>query len=169
MTSIAQVLPIGMDHWDVRMLRLAREVASWSKDPSTQVGAVLARRNNSYEARVGIELVSTGYNGFPRCISDRVGDLTNRKVKYAQIVHAEVNAVLNREAHRCTLYTWPMPSCAVCVPIMLQAGVVRFVSMKPTADALSRWGESFREAEALINKGGRIYVNLDGDLDQPFN
>jgi len=29
-----------LDKWDKRYLSLAKEVATWSKDPSTQVGAV---------------------------------------------------------------------------------------------------------------------------------
>ena len=29
-----------MDKWDERYLRLAKEVSTWSKDPSTKVGAI---------------------------------------------------------------------------------------------------------------------------------
>jgi len=39
---------------------LARLVASWSKDQSTQVGAVIVDQDK--------RIVSTGFNGFPRCV-----------------------------------------------------------------------------------------------------
>ena len=35
------------DRWDRRYVGLAQHVAGWSKDPSTKVGAVLVRPNNS--------------------------------------------------------------------------------------------------------------------------
>ena len=50
-----------MDKWDNRYLRLAKEVSTWSKDPSTKVGAV-AVLNGS--------VLAQGYNGFPRYILD---------------------------------------------------------------------------------------------------
>ena len=50
-----------MDKWDERYLRLAKEVASWSKDPSTKVGAV---------AVLDGSVLAQGYNGFPKYIQD---------------------------------------------------------------------------------------------------
>jgi deoxycytidylate deaminase len=44
--------------WDLRFLELAKLVASWSKDPSTQTGAVFVGRDNG--------IISVGYNGFPQ-------------------------------------------------------------------------------------------------------
>lgn len=43
--------------WDRRFLKIAREVATWSKDPSTQVGAVIVDPDQ--------RVVSLGYNGPP--------------------------------------------------------------------------------------------------------
>ena len=51
------------EKWDRRFLRLAREVASWSKDPSTKVGAVLVDPLDN-------TIVSLGYNGFPRRVKN---------------------------------------------------------------------------------------------------
>ena len=48
--------------WDVRFLKLAHEVASWSKDPSTKVGCVLVK---------GKKVVSLGYNGLPMGVETR--------------------------------------------------------------------------------------------------
>jgi dCMP deaminase len=44
--------------WDSYFLRLAKEVSSASKDPSTSCGSVLVD-----DQRI---VISTGYNGFPR-------------------------------------------------------------------------------------------------------
>jgi dCMP deaminase len=43
--------------WDLRFLTLAKTVSTWSKDPSTKVGAVIVDKNR--------RVVSLGYNGFP--------------------------------------------------------------------------------------------------------
>ena len=42
--------------WDERFSRIAYEVATWSKDPGTKVGAVLV---------LDRRIIATGYNGFP--------------------------------------------------------------------------------------------------------
>ena len=56
-----------LDKWDERYLALAAEIATWSKDPSTQVGAVTVGSKK--------EVLSQGFNGFPRGINDT--DLNN--------------------------------------------------------------------------------------------
>ena len=43
--------------WNRRFLKIAREGATWSKDPSTQVGAVIVDQDQ--------RVVSLGYNGPP--------------------------------------------------------------------------------------------------------
>jgi dCMP deaminase len=71
--------------WDLRFLTLARLVASWSKDPSTQCGAVLVRPDKT--------IAGIGYNGFPRAMVDDPAVLGERLTKYPRILHAEWNAV----------------------------------------------------------------------------
>ena len=50
------------DKWDERFLDLATHISGWSKDPSTKVGCVVVGEDR--------EIRSTGFNGFPRGISD---------------------------------------------------------------------------------------------------
>ena len=59
--------------WDYRFLDLAEFISSWSKDPSTKVGAVIVDKNN--------RIVSVGYNGFPKHIEDN-DRLKERDIKY---------------------------------------------------------------------------------------
>jgi len=96
--------------WDKRFLRLAREVASWSKDEAHQVGAVIVDRHN--------HIISTGYNGPPAGIDI----LENKDV---QTIHAEVNAILqaNRDIRFCTIYVYPFLPCATCASIITQSGL----------------------------------------------
>ena len=72
------------EKWDRRFMEMARLVASWSKDPSSKVGAVITR---------GKFVVSVGFNGFPQGVVDSEERLTNRELKYPMILHAEINAI----------------------------------------------------------------------------
>jgi deoxycytidylate deaminase len=58
--------------------------SAWSKDPSTQVGAVTVGSKK--------EVLSQGFNGFPRNINDTDERYNNRATKYKFVVHAEMNA-----------------------------------------------------------------------------
>ncbi len=140
------------DKWDRRFLDLAALVASWSKDQSTQVGAVIvdpARR-----------VVSTGYNGLPARIEDDPAWLADRGIKLRVVLHAEDNAInfARRDLTGCTLYVWPMPPCAQCAARIIQAGITRVVTQRPDAQQLARWGADFDLAAEMYRQAG---VRLD--------
>src|ERR1035437_2012178 len=96
-----------MADWDARFLELARLVSSWSKDPSTQVSAVITR---------GKFVVSLGFNGHAKGVTDSPGRVENREVKYRTIIHAEINAILTakQDLEGCTIYLWPFMPCSQC-------------------------------------------------------
>ena len=127
-----QPIPMITGKWDRRMLALAQHIASWSKDPSTKVGAVIADNRR--------RIISVGYNGFPAGVRDVA--LEDRDFKYNRIVHAELNALLfaRGSVEGATLYVWPMPPCSRCAGPIIQAGIARVVS--PPAEEL--WEESCR-------------------------
>lgn len=110
------------DNWDLRFLAMAAHIAEWSKDPSTQVGAVITRPDRT--------VVSLGYNGFSRGVFDGPARYADRDFKYEAIVHGEMNAILTaRESlYGCTLYTWPLPPCSRCSAMIIQTGIKRVVS-----------------------------------------
>ncbi len=127
--------------WDERFIDLARYIAAkWSKDPSTKVGAVLvdARRR----------IIGTGYNGFPRGVSDTADRYQDRPTKHAMVVHAEVNAILTAagSALGATLYCSHAP-CGECAKVIIQSGVSRVVC--PTG-GLAGWGESQATARIMM-------------------
>src|ERR1700675_117913 len=125
--------------WDTRFLDLAQVVSKWSKDPSTQVGAVIVRPDKS--------ILSVGYNGFPRKMEDTLELLNNREEKYSRIIHAEVNALLQAKTDLtgCTLYTYPFMPCDRCAVQMIQAGITTFVFPKATEKHLERWAPIFEK------------------------
>lgn len=131
--------------WHLRFLSLAEHVAAWSKDPSTKVGAVITDYDN--------RIVSVGYNGFPKGVTDSDERLQDRETKYKIIVHGERNALLFARRHLkdCKLYTWPFMPCAPCAAMIIQSGITEVIS--PMSDN-SRWIEDFKIAETLFKEAG---------------
>lgn len=138
--------------WDHRFLHLARQVSTWSKDPSTQTGSVIARPDGT--------VASVGYNGFPRGVTDTFERLGDRPTKYAMVVHAEVNAILTMHGSvdGCTVYVYPWQPCSHCAGALIQAGIKRVVTLVPTDAQVARWGESFKIAQTMFKEAG---VTLD--------
>lgn len=138
--------PRVITHWDFRFLRLSQHIASWSKDPSTQVGAVIVRPNRT--------IASLGFNGFARGVADTPERLEDRAAKLLLTVHAEENAIL--AAHEPVrghwLYTSHHP-CAHCASRIVQAGIGRVVCTT-SSDYLSRWAESVGNARVILSEGG---------------
>lgn len=132
--------------WDLRFLRLAREISSWSKDPSTKVGAVIVDKDN--------RIISTGYNGLPRAIDDTDDILMDRQEKYETIIHAETNALLftTRPLSGATIYTYPLPPCSRCASVIIQAGIRYIVSVAPSPEVIERWGDSLARASKLYDR-----------------
>lgn len=140
------------EKWDLRFLSLAKFISAWSKDPSTKTGAVLVRSDRT--------ILSVGFNGFPRQMSDAPEIYADRDKKYSRVVHCEVNALIaaHQSIEGSTLYTWPFMSCDRCVVQMIQAGVYRFVSVQATADGLSRWGKAFELVRGYMDEAGVYYT-----------
>src|SRR5690625_4132179 len=112
-----------MSKWDERMLGLALKVASWSKDPSTKVGAVVTDSKNRIE--------SVGFNGPPRNLEDR--DDLSREEKLCRTIHAEANALrfARGRAEGSTLYI-THPPCSSCSVGIIQDEVKRVVYISPS-------------------------------------
>ena len=107
-------------NWHLDHMLHALVAAQRSPDPNTQVGAAIFDKEN--------RSLSTGYNAFPRNIEqhllpwNREGEPCN--TKYAYVVHAEENAILNATAslEGANLYTTMYP-CNSCAKIIIQKGI----------------------------------------------
>jgi len=106
--------------WDQYFMGMAHLSALRSKDPSTQVGACIVNPDK--------RVVGIGYNGFPRGCDDDVfpweRDGSTLDTKYAYVVHAELNAILNSTCplEGCTLYVSLFP-CNECAKAIVQSGI----------------------------------------------
>ena len=140
--------------WDIRYVELARLVSTWSKDPSTQTGAVIVRPDNS--------VASIGFNGFPRGIDDSTERYADREVKYSYIIHCEMNAVLSAHDNviGSTLYTYPFLSCDRCAVHMIQAGIKRVVAPACPPSKIERWGAILEESKRRFAEAGIECVEI---------
>lgn len=135
-------------NWDLRFLRIASEVQSWSKDPSTKCGCVLVKNRR---------IVSSGFNGLPSGLSDNPERYLDRDFKLATIIHAEKNALFNAAKNGATtegstLYVTLHPCCQ-CAAAVIQAGVSLVVCPNPES-APERWRANFRLANDLLYEAG---------------
>jgi dCMP deaminase len=133
-----------LTNWDKRFLELAKLVSSWSKDPSTKVGAVIVDDQNI--------IVSVGFNGFPKGIQDD-DRLNHRDSKYQIIVHAENNALMfaKRPLNDCTIYTYPFMPCPRCAGMIIQSGIKRIVTYENTISR-HRWDIDFAISRELFHE-----------------
>nr|WP_036256263.1 dCMP deaminase family protein [Mesoplasma syrphidae] len=109
--------------WKPYFMTVAKASAMRSKDPSTQVGAVIVNKLN--------QIISTGYNGFPRGINDDEFPWINSgedwgNLKYPYVAHAELNAIVSARTDLtgCDVYVTLFP-CNECTKIIIQAGINR--------------------------------------------
>ncbi len=129
--------PLNTDRLQTWAIDMARHVAKLSKDPSTQVGAVIFTPERRF--------ISAGYNGLPRGVEDTAERLTNRDVKYKMIRHAEANAIafatapLTGATLVCT-----HPCCAQCAGAAIQAGVRHILWPAPDDAFTARWADDMR-------------------------
>ena len=138
-----------LNKWDKRYLALAKEVASWSKDPSTQVGAVTVGNKK--------EVLSQGFNGFPRGIIDSDDRYNNRETKYKYVVHAEMNAIYNAtysgvSLDGAVLYVYGLPICSECAKGIIQVGIKKVIIEK--SKELDNWNESVALSKEMFDEAG---------------
>ncbi len=143
------------DKWDLRLLGLAEHVAQWSKDPSTQVGAVIADQKH--------RVLSLGFNGFARGVRDLAERLGDREIKYDMIIHAERNALLfaNAPVDGASVYVWPLMPCAQCAATLIQAGIGEVVAPAADAERAARWAAQIDLARTMFTEGGVNVVELE--------
>jgi dCMP deaminase len=145
--------------WIERFINLAAHVATWSKDPSSQVGAVIIRPDRS--------VAGVGFNGLPRAVSDDPARLADRDQKLLYTVHAELNAILaaREPLHGYSIVVYPFQPCAACAAAIIQAGISEVICPKmgdsstPPSNlstASTRWGASFEAARTMFREAGTV-------------
>jgi len=149
-------------------------VSQRSKDPVTQVGAVVVNPHDN-------TLISTGYNGLPWGCSDdefpwgngevegegslksEAGETSNSvwlNSKYPYVVHAEANALI-RARQDCTgfvLYTTLFP-CNECAKLIIQAGIKKVYYL----DIVEKetWKVPFQATQRMFKSAGVVSQKVD--------
>ena len=139
--------------WASRYFEIAKLVSTWSKDPSTKVGAIIVGDKG--------QIISQGYNGFPRGVEDLQERYDHRETKYKFVVHAEMNAILNAlyngsSVVGASIYIHNLPVCQECAKAIIQSGISRvYIDTEIEGKWLDAWQFSktmFRESGVEIYK-----------------
>lgn len=133
--------------WPSRFLDMAELVAKWSKDPSTQVGAVITDTFN--------RVLGVGYNGLPRGVEDSDSRLLDREVKLALTLHAEDNAMsfAAGDLRGSTMYV-TRPPCSHCAAKVIQRGIGAVFYPPPPEEFVKRWSDSLSLSKSILQEGG---------------
>lgn len=138
------------EKWDDRWLGLAQHIGTWSKDRSRSVGCVIVGTSN--------QILSTGYNGFPRGVDDTVPQRHERPEKYAWTEHAERNAIYNAARSGVSLdgasMYIPWFPCAACARAIVQAGLSELVAVPQDEKPEPQWEHEFQVSKLLLEEGG---------------
>jgi dCMP deaminase len=140
--------------WDVRFLAVAALVASWSKDPSTTVGAVAVRDRR---------ILATGFNGLPAGVADLRERLENRELKLMMVAHAEANCITHAaqagvSLTGATVYVTFHP-CSNCAALLINSGITRVVIPKTVVP--ERWQVNFTLASTMFYEAGVSLEELE--------
>jgi len=150
--------------WAGRLLKMAKDVAQWSKDGSTKVGAVITTTEGAP--------VSWGFNGMPMGVNDMVEERHDRPLKYKWFCHAERNALdlAPRDVSGCVMFVTfsPCSSCAQSI-IQRKIGTV-VVDANFTVDKMPvRWADDTKVAIEMMTEAGvkilSAYPEAPVDLD----
>ena len=141
-------------NWDEYFMGIALLSAKRSKDPNTQVGACITSTNK--------RIVGIGYNGLPIGCDDQAFPWTNKggflDTKYAYVVHAEPNAILNANSSLlgCTIYVTLFP-CHECAKLIIQSGIKEIVYMDDKYDGT----ESDIASKKMLDAAGVKYRKIN--------
>lgn len=146
--------------WNEYFISIAEAARQKSKDPSSKIGAVLVGKDH--------EILTTGYNGFPRGIDETDQTRWERPIKYAYVCHAERNCIDNcaRNGIRTkgsTLYLLgfgpPTVPCVECTKTIIQAGI-KEVCGKAYKPADESWIKDLKFSHNLLIEAGIKFFEL---------
>ena len=150
--------------WDEYFMGVAKLSGLRSKDPNTQVGCCIVNQNK--------KIVAVGYNGMPIGCNDKdfpwdVKEGSLEETKYAYVVHAELNAILNstQQLNGCTIYVSLFP-CNECSKAIIQSGIKEIVYADDKYFGTPSFIASRRMLEASgvkVRQVKDIQIKINGD------
>ena len=145
---------------DCLYMSMCKLIAMRSKDPNSQVGAVIVDNRG--------RILSMGYNGLPDGLDDDIYPWNREgyhlETKYPYVVHAELNAILNYRGERdllkdSTLYVSMFP-CNECAKAIIQSGIKKVIYLEnkyPESD-------STKATIRMFNDAGISYTEYKKDI-----
>ena len=140
----------------LKFFPVAQGLAELSKDRSTKVGALALGPD--------CEILSTGYNGFPRGVNDDIEHRHERPTKYLYTSHGEENMVAQAARNGVslkgsTVLVTSLFPCTTCSRLMIQAGVKRIIAPRP--EPHPKWAEEAEHALIMLDEAGVEVVYLE--------
>jgi len=136
--------------WTEYFLNIAEQVKQKSKDQSTQIGAVIVGEDK--------EVLSTGYNSFPRGLDDSLPERQERPEKYFWMEHAERNAIYNAarigvSLKNSTIYLTSGLPCMDCARGIVNSGIKTvYCKQVCTTKNKDKWDESQKKSLELLGE-----------------
>lgn len=138
-------------NWKEYFRGIAHQVKLKSKDKYTQIGAVVVGKDN--------QIVSTGYNSFPRGIDDTLDVRQERPEKYYWFEHAERNSLYNAaligvSTKGCTMYLTCGIPCSDCSRGIINSGILKIVCEKVGGAVGNIWDEHAKRSLEMFSEAG---------------
>lgn len=138
-------------NWTEYFYNIAQQVKEKSKDNNTKIGAVIVGKDK--------EIVSTGYNSFPRGIEDEKTKRQSKPEKYFWFEHAERNAIYNAarigvSTKGCTMYLTCGIPCADCARGIINAGISKIFIMRDAGAQSKKWEDSAARSNEMFSEAG---------------
>ena len=142
-------------NWQEYFKNIVNQVKLKSKDSKTQIGTIIVGTDN--------EIVSTGYNSFPRGINDDITERQERPEKYYWFVHAEINSIINAarsgvSTKGCVMYMSCGIPCCDCTKAIINAGIKKIYCIDGAGAIGSMWDEHFKRSVTMFEEAG-VEVN----------
>ena len=140
-------------NWKEYFRGIAHQVKLKSKDRYTQIGAIVVGKDN--------QIVSTGYNSFPRGIDDTLDERQERPEKYYWFEHAERNSLYNAaligvSTKGCTMYLTCGIPCSDCSRGIINSGISKIVCEKVGGAVGNLWDEHAKRSLEMFNEAGVV-------------
>ena len=139
---------------DEHFIKIAWEVASRSKEPSTRVGCVIVNEDNN--------IISSGCNDY---VMDSNSEYATdeKPIRYLISIHAEMRALIlaRQSLKNCKVYV-THASCENCLKHMILAGIKEVIYDKLTTNSGFINEEGQEAITRMMKASGIINRNLQG-------
>lgn len=143
--------------WLKYFTNIAEQVKERSKDQNTKIGVVVVGQNK--------QIISTGYNSFPRGINDDVSERQERPEKYYWMAHAETNSIINCALNGVStkgaiMYMTCGVPCTDCARNIINAGIIEiWCKDECTTKNPEKWHEHSKRSVQMFEEAG-IKINF---------